>query len=162
MALRQPLGIVVIPDQTVSANSHAVSLREADDLIALAKIKCVGVSPHSPPLHRVLGLDHVVFARQGGGVRGFGKQGGTNRSAHQHTHGMRCTCAVSGGARRPPEPPEAQQRATMREQMRSFIAPSGFGGGDRRQERSHADMARAEVCGEIFTALEIRHRGIAP
>jgi hypothetical protein len=67
----------------VSANFHAVRLREADDFIALAEIECAGVPPHDPPLHHILRLDHVEFASQRCRVSSLGKQGWTNGSAHQ-------------------------------------------------------------------------------
>jgi hypothetical protein len=62
VALCEPLGIVVIPYQAVSANFHGVRLRKADNFITLAEVEGVRVSPHRPPLHRILRLDHVEFA----------------------------------------------------------------------------------------------------
>jgi hypothetical protein len=56
------------------ANLHPVSLRETDDLIALAEVECAFVLAHHPPLHRVLRFDHVDFAGQSSRVRSLGKQ----------------------------------------------------------------------------------------
>jgi len=89
VALREPLGVVVIPYQAVSANFHVVRLGEAGDFIALAEVEGVCVPPHRPPFHRVLRLDHVEFARQGGRVGSFGKQRRTDRSPDEHARGMR-------------------------------------------------------------------------
>ena len=71
VALRKPLGIVVIPYQAVAANLHAMSLGELDDFIATAKVERALVPTHGPPFHRIFGLDHVKFARQGFRVSSF-------------------------------------------------------------------------------------------
>src|ERR1035441_7586452 len=84
MSLRQPVGIVVIPDQTVSANFHAVGQRELYDLIAFTKVERASCVAHGPPLHRIFGLDHVEFVRQGCRVGGVGKQIGANGGSNQH------------------------------------------------------------------------------
>jgi hypothetical protein len=55
MSLRQPVGIVVIPNQAVSANYHAVGQCELYDLVAFTKVEGAGRVPHGPPLHHVLG-----------------------------------------------------------------------------------------------------------
>jgi len=47
---------------------------EGDDFVGLAKIETVGAAAADPPFHGVLGLDHVEFAGQGGGVGGLGEQ----------------------------------------------------------------------------------------
>jgi hypothetical protein len=48
-------------------------LREANYLVALAKIVGGSVGPQNPPLHRVLGLYHIELASESGSVGGLGK-----------------------------------------------------------------------------------------
>src|SRR5579872_777040 len=89
MALSKPLGIVVIPNQTVPASFHAMSPREAHDFISLDEVVGALAQTHLPPLHCVLRFDHAEFTCQRFRVGGFGEQRRTNRSAHQHSGGLR-------------------------------------------------------------------------
>jgi hypothetical protein len=49
LPVHQPFGIVVTPDQTVSANLHAVSLREADDFTSFAKVETARMLAYYQP-----------------------------------------------------------------------------------------------------------------
>ena len=83
LALNEPLGIVVVPDQAVSANFHAVRLSEVHDFVGRMKIKALGSSPDDLPFHRVFRFDHVEFTTQRCSVCDFGKESWTDRSAEE-------------------------------------------------------------------------------
>src|ERR1700687_331104 len=67
----------------MSANFHTVRLCKANDCIALAEVECAFVPSNDPPLHLILSLNHIEFARQGGRVGRLGKQRGTDGGAPQ-------------------------------------------------------------------------------
>jgi hypothetical protein len=64
----QPIRIVGVPAQIVAAKFHACGLREADQSIARREVEDALGRLDRRPLHFVLGLDHAVLLRQGGGV----------------------------------------------------------------------------------------------
>ena len=81
MAIDQPYGIVVIPNQAVTADLHCVDLSETDSLVCRCESKVVGGWVNRLPLQRIFRFDHVEFARESGGVGWFGEEGRTNGSA---------------------------------------------------------------------------------
>ncbi len=81
--LSQPIGIVVIPDQAVAANLHAVRLSKAHHFVGRMEIKSIGSSPDNLPLHRIFRLDHVEFATERCSVSGFREKARTNRRAKE-------------------------------------------------------------------------------
>ena len=68
VTLRQPIGVVTAPDQAMAADLHLVGLREANHLVALAKVVGGLIRPQDRPLHRVFRLHHAELASQRGGV----------------------------------------------------------------------------------------------
>ena len=59
MAIGQPFGVVVVPDETVTADFHSMGDSEADNFVGLSKVKPVRVCPNDPLLHRIFWFNHV-------------------------------------------------------------------------------------------------------
>src|SRR6266576_2198419 len=81
----QPQWIRPSPYQSVAADFHSVHLREADYLVRLGEVEGFLIRTERRPLHVVLGLQHIEFAREGGGVRDLrkliGPHGGTDQDS---------------------------------------------------------------------------------
>src|SRR5579864_8201058 len=89
LALSQPIRIVVVPNQTMTADFHPVSLSEADNLVAFGKVECARNATDRPPLHSVFRFDHIELTGKSDGVSGFRKHTGTNCRAHQEPNSVR-------------------------------------------------------------------------
>jgi hypothetical protein len=127
MALREPFGIVVIPDQTVSANFHAVSLREADDFIALRESRrCLGSAAPSTTSLRPR-LDHIEFACQSGRIGGFGKHGRANCRTHQQVGLVGCLPQVAAKAQLGSRDQKQDQDSKWVNMFLAWFAPMSSG-----------------------------------
>jgi len=65
----------------MAADFHAVGFCEGDDLVALGEGEGGRVGTDDPPLHRVLGFQHVELAAEGGGVGRLGELRGAHGGA---------------------------------------------------------------------------------
>ncbi len=62
-SIRQPSWILMVPDQRVAANLHAVPGREIHNLVRLRKIERLHRRMHYLPLERVFRFHHIELAR---------------------------------------------------------------------------------------------------
>ena len=72
-SFRQPFWILLMPDQRVTANFHAVPGREIHNLVALRKIERLRLRMHHLPLEDVFRFQHIEFARERERVCRLGK-----------------------------------------------------------------------------------------
>jgi hypothetical protein len=62
VTLCKPVRVVAAPHQAVAADLHMMGLREANHLVALAKVVGSRIGTQRTPLHRIFRFNHAEFA----------------------------------------------------------------------------------------------------
>ena len=88
-SFRQPFWILLMPDQRVPANLHAVPRREIHNLVSLRKIERLALRMHYLPLEDVFRLQHIKFARERRRICGLGKLSRPHRGSDQDSRSLR-------------------------------------------------------------------------
>ena len=77
-AAGEPVWIVMVPNEAVAADLHAVQVGIFDDLVGTGEIKGCRTAANDRPFHRVFGFDHIEFARESFGVGRFREKCGAD------------------------------------------------------------------------------------
>lgn len=93
-SFRQPLWILMMPDQRVTTNLHAVPDCEIHNLVRVREIERLRLRMHLLPLQDIFRLQHVKFARERGRVCRLGKLSRPHRGADEHS---RTLCGLTQG-----------------------------------------------------------------
>src|SRR6266446_3559502 len=88
-SFRQPFWILLMSDQRVPANLHAVPGREIHNLVSLRKIERLALRMHYLPLEDVFRLQHIKFAREHRRICRLGKLSRPHRGSDQDSRSLR-------------------------------------------------------------------------
>src|SRR6266404_2364846 len=89
LSFRQPFWILLVPDQRVPANLHAVPGRKIYNLVPLRKIESLRFRMHRLPLEDILRLQHIELAGERGRVCRLGKLSWPHCGSDEHSRSMR-------------------------------------------------------------------------
>src|SRR6266436_6588926 len=92
LSFRQPFWILLVPDQRVPANLHAVPGRKIYNLVPLRKIESLRFRMYRLPLEDILRLQHIELAGERGRVCRLGKLSRPHRGSDEHS---RSPCSLT-------------------------------------------------------------------